>query len=44
VLGLQIFFVIVLLTDIAISPLKTYYDEGLLINEIPQILGKYLKI
>lgn len=34
-LGLQIFFAIVLVCDIIISPLKAYYSEGLLIKEVP---------
>lgn len=40
----HIFFIIVLTTDILISPLKSYYDEGLLITDIPTIFRKYFAL
>jgi hypothetical protein len=40
-LGLQIFFVVVLTVDILISPLKAFYSEGLLVKNVGLIIAQY---
>jgi FtsH-binding integral membrane protein len=42
--GLHIAFIFIFFLDIILSPLKAYYDEGLLIKDVSIILRKYAKV
>ena len=41
---MQVIWIVVLLIDMAISPLKAYYADGLLIRDVTLILKRYLKL
>ena len=43
-LWLQILFVLVLLGNTAVSPLKAFYEKGMLIKDVSLILKRYLKL
>jgi hypothetical protein len=42
ILGFHVLFIIMLTVDIAISPWKAYYKEGLLVTDVAVILRKYI--
>lgn len=42
ILGIHLLFVLMLLLDMLISPLKAHYKEGLLVTDISVILRSYL--
>lgn len=42
ILGVHVLFVMMLLLDILISPIKAHYKEGLLVTDISVILRGYL--
>ena len=44
ILGIHVVFVLVLLLDILICPIKAHYKEGLLVTDIPVILRNYLDL
>lgn len=39
---MYIIFIIILICDILLSPLKCYYDEGVLITDVTTIYHKYM--
>lgn len=41
-LAMHIIFITILIIDILLSPLKSYYDEGVLITDITTIYYKYM--
>lgn len=42
--AIHVILIFVIVADMLISPLKCYYEEGLLINDLSLILRKYLKV
>lgn len=42
--AVHVIFILVIVADMLISPLKCYYEEGLLIKDISLILSKYVRV